>query len=288
MSKTQIEPTVYCIVQDNFVWHGKRHRTGETLEIEPRGKAEEKKLALHLEKGWLRAATPEDRQAALKELDAAPSPVPAAGADLRIMPKVEAAPGQVQMVALDKIKPDPTQPRKTFAPEAMAELVDSIKAHGVEQAILVRPVNRSGEGEFLEIVYGERRWRASKEAGLTEIPAKVRELTDIEAAEKQGIENLERADLEPLEVAAQYRKLLNLPGYGMERLVAVTGHKKNTIYGKLKLLDLPEDGIKAVQSEKLQASVGELIGRQEPGAACGSSQACSEAGYLSATTAPSR
>lgn len=265
MNKTQEEPTVYCIVADHFIWHGKNHVQGATLEIVPRGKAEESKLALHLKKGWLRKATPEDRQQALKLLTESPAPVqqPAAAAVL---------PGQVQMVPLADIRPDPTQPRKTFDAEAMAELVDSIKSHGVEQAILVRPRNPEGgpvgQGDgwkfgWYEIVYGERRWRASKEAGLTEIPAKVRDLSDIEAAEKQGIENLERADLLPLEVAAQYRKLLDLPGYGMERLVAVTGHKKNTIYGKLKLLDLPEEGIKAVVAGKLQASVGELIGRQD-------------------------
>ena len=273
MSKTQTEPTVYCIVADHLIWHGKKVVRGATPEIVPRNKAEEAKLALYLKKGWLRVATPEDRQGS-SQADERGRRAGAAGGNHANPPggvRELLSSSRVEMVALDKIRPDPTQPRKAFTPEAMKELVDSIKAGGVEQAILVRPRNPDGgpvgqsdgwKFGWYEIVYGERRWRASKEAGLTEIPAKVRELTDAEAAEKQGVENLARADLLPLEVAAQYRKLLDL--VGIARLMELTGHAKNTIYGKLKLLDLPEDGMKAVQSEKIQASVGELIGRQEP------------------------
>ena len=344
MSKPKTEANVYCIVQDNFVWHGKRHRINETLEITPRNAAEQKKLALHLEKGWLRVATPEDRQNALKLLGEATAPVPSASAP--VPATAAATPGQVQMVALDKIRPDPTQPRKTFAPEAMAELVQSIRDKGVQQAIQLRPMSlwrqvvscvarmwvrrergddpatwqiiapnfwhdgikvtagemmaggayferlkaeyrimpsagnpalfvpnvaaldpvrgektMAGEADWLEIVYGERRWRGSEELGVATIPAKVSELTDIEAAELQAIENLKRADLLPLEDAAQYRKLMDTPGYGLQRLMEVTGKAKNTIYGKLKLLELPPDAQKAVQDGRLGASTAERLGR---------------------------
>ena len=120
-----------------------------------------------------------------------------------------------------------------------------------------------GESEWLEIVYGERRWRAAQAAGLTEIRAQVWELSDVDAAEKQAIENLDREGLKPLEEAHQYRKLLDQPGYTIARVVETTGKAKNTIYGKLKLLDLPEEARKAVAVGTLPAVTAERIARLE-------------------------
>ena len=109
----------------------------------------------------------------------------------------------VSTLRLSEIEPDKGQPRKNFEPQALNDLADSIAAHGVLQPIVVRPAR----GGYV-IVAGERRWRAARLAGLKEIPALVKELTDAEAMELALVENLQREDLDPVEEAMGYRQLM--------------------------------------------------------------------------------
>src|SRR5437773_8534889 len=120
------------------------------------------------------------------------------GALISVSPALR-APGpeageRVQEVNLASIVPSPLQPRREFAREALQELVDSIRQRGIIQPLIVRPVNSR-----FELIAGERRWRAAKEVGLTEAPAIVRQATDLEVLELSLIENLQRADLNPIE-----------------------------------------------------------------------------------------
>ncbi len=174
-----------------------------------------------------------------------------------------AQPGNLVSTTIDpdQIVPSPTNPRKHFDPESMAELVESMRRHGVMQPLLVRKNPRILDKARYELVAGERRWRAAKAAGLHFVPVTIRELSDEEALELQAIENLQRQDLSPMEEAAGYQVLLKLPGYNMARLVARTGRKESTIYGKLKLLDLPEPAKAAVQAGTMTPSVAEVIAR---------------------------
>lgn len=164
----------------------------------------------------------------------------------------------VKYVALDLVHPSPNNPRKDFTGAAMDELVETIRERGVIQPITVKTRAKGG----YEIIAGERRWRGSKLAKRATIPIIVRDdLDDTAAAELQAIENLTRADLSAIEEATGYQTLLALPGYSMERLENVTGKKRNTIYGKLKLLDCPEDVQEAVATGILADTTAELIGR---------------------------
>jgi ParB/RepB/Spo0J family partition protein len=154
-------------------------------------------------------------------------------------------------------------PRKHFDAKAMQELTDSVKAQGVVQAIVVRPNGKPGT---YEIVAGERRWRAAKAAGLAEIPATIRELTDAQALELAVIENNQRENLHPLEEAEGYEALLkqkhaNLSKYTVEDLMAKIGRSKSYVYQRLKLLDLCEEARKAYYAGKLDYSKAVLIAR---------------------------
>lgn len=138
-------------------------------------------------------------------------------------------------VAMIETKTD--QPRKTFDEEALAGLASSISAHGLLQPILVRPL----PNDRYQIVAGERRWRASKMAGLTEIPAIVIEQDDAEAAEISLIENIQRQDLNPLEEAMAYRALMDNFDLTQEQLSERVGKSRPAIANALRLLDLPEE-----------------------------------------------
>lgn len=164
------------------------------------------------------------------------------------------------MVAIDRIKPSPNNPRKTFAAEPLKQLAESIKAHGVLQAILVRPAggkvtsNRSGtrqsKEEYYELVAGERRWRASKLAKLTEIPVQIREFTDKEVAEVQVIENDQREDVAPLEQARGYARLIEL-GDDATTIAGKIGRPERYVTGRLQLLNLIPALQKDLEGEKL-------------------------------------
>lgn len=170
-----------------------------------------------------------------------------------------------QMIGLDYAAPSPTNPRKSFPEGEMNELVDSIKAHGLLQPILVRlwPLSYPQPGPLTtyEIVAGERRWRAARLAGLTMIEAKCRELSDLEVLEIQIIENLHRADLHPLEEAEGYERIMATHAYTVEQLGEKIGKSRSYIFGRLKLLALDDDARRLFRSGLLNPSTALLVAR---------------------------
>lgn len=135
---------------------------------------------------------------------------------------------------IEKIKRNPNQPRKNFDETALAELADSIKQNGVLQPILVRK-----KDTYYEIVAGERRYQACKLAGVKELPVVIREIDDSEVFQLALIENLQRADLSPLEEARGYRQLLDSKGITQEALAQILSKSRSAIANTLRLMDLP-------------------------------------------------
>lgn len=154
---------------------------------------------------------------------------------------------ELKMVAIEDIAISKTNPRKTFDEKVMAELADSIKQHGVLQPILVRPRVPAGKNwatwksAHFELVCGERRYRAAIEAGLMEIPANIRTLTDDEAFELQIVENLERKDVHPLEEADAFKRMLDSGKYTMTDIAAKVAKSEYFIAQRLKLVDLVQE-----------------------------------------------
>lgn len=137
-------------------------------------------------------------------------------------------------IEIDKITRNPNQPRKNFDETALQELADSIKQNGVLQPILVRKV-----GIKYQIIAGERRYQASKLAGLNEIPAVVRDIDDKEVFQLALIENLQRSDLSPMEEAKGYRQLIDSQGLTQEGLAKILSKSRSAIANTLRLMDLP-------------------------------------------------
>lgn len=172
------------------------------------------------------------------------------------------AEGDVQKIRLARIEPKPNQPRQNFDSEALAALADSIAQNGVLQPILVRPSVQEG---FYQIIAGERRWRASKMAGLTEIPAVVVEADELKAAQFALIENIQREDLDAWEEAAAYSRLLREFGLSQEELAQKMGRSRPAIANTLRLLDLPEDIVVLLRENKLTAGhCRALLGLRDP------------------------
>ena len=142
---------------------------------------------------------------------------------------------QIRDIPVTKILPNPAQPRLSYEEDSLTELADSIREHGVLQPILVRPA-----GTQFELIAGERRWRASRLAGLETIPAVVLEYDEETALEVSIIENLQREDVSPLEEAAMYRKMLVL-GYSIRQLAAKIGKDKGYVENRLRLADAPPE-----------------------------------------------
>ena len=140
-------------------------------------------------------------------------------------------------VKISEIEPNRDQPRKEFDSEALSELADSISQHGVLQPLLLRPLLTGG----YRIVAGERRWRAARMAGLNEVPAVVREMTDAEEMLFALIENLQREDLTPLEEARGYRTLIEAQDFTQEEVSQAVGKSRPAVTNALRLLNLPED-----------------------------------------------
>ncbi len=144
----------------------------------------------------------------------------------------------VREIPIELIHRNPDQPRQTFAEAELAELAESIRDKGVLQPILVRPSKRTA-GEF-EIVAGERRWRAAQRAGLSAIPALVRELGDVEAFEIAIIENIQRADLNPMEEARAYFALMGQLQITQEEAAKRVGKSRSHVANTLRLMQLPQ------------------------------------------------
>lgn len=160
-----------------------------------------------------------------------------------------------QTVALDRISPNPRQPRVEFEEEALAELAASIRVQGVIQPLLVR---RLPTGDF-ELVAGERRLRAAERAGLTHVPVYVRELSDGESLELALVENLQRDDLSPLEEAAAYQRLMSEFGLTQEEVAERVGKSRPTIANALRLLKLPEAIKRDLSRGKLTAGHARVL-----------------------------
>lgn len=137
---------------------------------------------------------------------------------------------------ISQIKPNPDQPRQNFDEEALEQLADSIRQHGVLQPILVRK-----KGRDYQIVAGERRYQASKLAGLTEVPVLIREIDDDSVFSLALIENLQRSDLDPIEEAKGYRQLIESQGLTQEGLAQILSKSRPAIANALRLLDLPDE-----------------------------------------------
>jgi ParB family chromosome partitioning protein len=161
------------------------------------------------------------------------------GALISVSPALRApepGPGeQVQQVSLASIVPSPLQPRREFAREALEELVDSIRQRGIIQPLIVRPA----QGQF-ELIAGERRWRAAKEVGLSEAPVIVRQASDLEVLELSLIENLQRADLNPIEEAQAYARLASEFGMSQEEIAEKVGKSRASVANAIRLLDLDQ------------------------------------------------
>ena len=149
-----------------------------------------------------------------------------------LLPKTGAG---VVRLPLASIRPNPRQPRKRFAEESLKELADSIREKGLLQPLLVRP-----QGDGYELVAGERRYRAALMAGLQEVPAVVKDLTDREALELALVENLQREDLSPVEEARGYQALLEM-GLTQEEVARRVGKARSTVANALRLLQLPPE-----------------------------------------------
>ena len=143
---------------------------------------------------------------------------------------------RASMVRTLDIEPNRSQPRKRFEPEALRELADSISEHGLIQPIVVR---RRDNG-YYEIIAGERRWRACKMAGLSEVPVIVKDISDEQAAEISLVENLQREDLNPIEEAAGYRDLIDAFGLTQEEAAKKVGKSRAEVENILRLLSLPQ------------------------------------------------
>jgi ParB family transcriptional regulator, chromosome partitioning protein len=163
-----------------------------------------------------------------------------------------AEPGQgASEIALDLIRRNPAQPRRTFTEENLRELAESLKAKGVLQAILVRPDPKE-EGKY-QIIAGERRWRAARMAGLTSIPAVVRNVDELELLEIGIIENVQRSDLNPIEEAEAYDALMKRFGRTQESLASSVGKSRAHITNTLRLLQLPENARTHVREGRISA-----------------------------------
>lgn len=140
------------------------------------------------------------------------------------------------LLPISSLQPSDVQPRRIFDDSALKSLAGSIKSQGVLQPLLVRPL----EGGKYEIIAGERRWRASQIAGLTDVPVIIRELDDGKALEVALVENIQRADLNPIDEAAGYLRLVNEFNYTHEDMARVTGKSRSHITNLMRLLSLPE------------------------------------------------
>lgn len=157
---------------------------------------------------------------------------------------------------INELEPNRSQPRRDFDEAELAELAESIAKHGILQPLLVRPLHEEGG---YQIVAGERRWRAARMAGLQEVPALVRELTDQQVMEMALIENLQRADLNPLEEAEGYQALMTTYEMTQEEVADSVGKSRPSVANALRLMRLPEEVQKLLAAGKLTPGQGRTL-----------------------------
>ena len=172
-----------------------------------------------------------------------------------LIPQAEDAKGEeIRQIPVSAVEPNPYQPRRSFDQENLRELAASIKEKGVLQPVTVRE-----KGEIFELVAGERRWRAAQVAGLSEIPAVVRELSDREVMEIALIENLQREDLNPIEEAEAYQVLMREFQLTQEEVAKAVGKGRPTVANRLRLLRLPEAVREWVAGGQLSAGHAKML-----------------------------
>ena len=166
-------------------------------------------------------------------------------------------------VPIERIFPNPDQPRRDFSAEALQELADSIRTKGVIQPLIVR--NHPSRSESYEIVAGERRWRAAQLAQLHDLPVVVRDFTDSEVLEVAIIENIQRADLNPVEEAQAFRQLMDRFGHTQEKLAEALGKSRSHVANLLRLLQLPDEVLDWLRAGKLSGGHARaLITTEDP------------------------
>lgn len=163
--------------------------------------------------------------------------------------------GPVSTLPLREIEPDKDQPRKDFDEQALSELADSIARHGLLQPIAVR----AAAGGAYKIIAGERRWRAARLAGLSEVPVVIKDVTDAEAMELALIENLQREDLDPVEEAMGYRQLMERCELTQEQTAQKIGKSRSAIANSLRLLNLPDDVLAFLKEGKLSTGHAKVL-----------------------------
>ena len=163
--------------------------------------------------------------------------------------------GPGSTLPLREIEPDKDQPRKDFDEQALSELADSIARHGLLQPIAVR----AAAGGAYKIIAGERRWRAARLAGLSEVPVVIKDVTDAEAMELALIENLQREDLDPVEEAMGYRQLMERCELTQEQTAQKIGKSRSAIANSLRLLNLPDDVLAFLKEGKLSTGHAKVL-----------------------------
>lgn len=170
--------------------------------------------------------------------------------------------GSTREVRLDDISPNPYQPRKEFDEQKLSELAESIREHGLIQPLVVRPI-----GDRFQLIAGERRWRASRLAGLETVPVVVHEVDERGLMEMALVENLQREDLNPLEAAMAYRRLLDEFNFTQDEVASRVGKSRPAVSNTLRLLTLPEPVQQAVSSGELsEGHARALLGLSDPDA----------------------
>ncbi len=176
-----------------------------------------------------------------------------------LLPSVKAAPmpesAEVQRLRVDAIVPNRYQPRQTFAPHELAELTESLKQNGLLQPILVR---RKGDGIY-ELISGERRWRATKDAGLETIQAVIRNCGDEESIVLALVENLQRADLNPMEMARAYHRMMNEFGLTQDIIAQQVGCERSSIANVARLINLPLEIQQLIETNQLSMGHAKVI-----------------------------
>lgn len=162
--------------------------------------------------------------------------------------------GDTHTLRISEIEPNRKQPRQYFDEAAITELADSIRQHGLIQPIVVRPME-----EGYQIVAGERRWRACRMLGMSEVPVVIKEFSDEETAQIALIENIQRQDLNPVEEAAAYRALMDEYGMTQEALSKAVGKSRSAIANSVRLLNLPDEIVEMLKKGKLSAGQAKAI-----------------------------
>jgi len=190
------------------------------------------------------------------------TPVPAAPIN---SPEVRIEEGErILQLSITEVVPSPLQPRRVFAEENLAELVDSIRARGIFQPLIVR---RSPKGSGFELIAGERRWRAARKLNLNKVPAIVRAATDQQVLELALIENLQRAELDPVEEADGYATLIETFGLKQEEVAERVGKNRATVANALRLRSLPTEVRDLLRSKQITVGHAKaILGLNEPAA----------------------